>query len=189
MQPLSIGVAANCFPVDRPVASVRFVMSAAIIEALQGQPGRRFDSGQVIIQQGDQTDCLYFLIEGSVEVLKDDVPVAIASQPGVVFGEMAVLLGGPHTATVRAVKPSTFRIVENPRAFLKRSPIMCFHVSELLAKRLDSLNKYLVDVKHQFEGHDHIGMLDEMLATLLHRQPRDRVRPSDSTVRHGELPG
>ena len=66
---------------------------------------------------------------------------------------------------------------------------MCLHVCELLARRLDSLNNYLVDVKRQFEGHDHIGMVDEVLESLLHRQPRDRIRPKESTIRHGELPG
>jgi len=158
----------------------------AIIESLQGQEVRRYDSGQVVIQQGTQTDCLYFLIEGAVEVLKDDVAVATSSQPGVVFGEMAALLGGIHTATVRAVKPSAFHIVGNPREFLQSSPAMCLNVCELLARRLDSLNRYLVDVKHQFEGHDHLGMVDDVLEALLHRQPRDRVRPKESTVRHGE---
>jgi CRP-like cAMP-binding protein len=147
----------------------------------------RFDSGQIVIRQGDKTGCLYFLIEGAVEVLKDDVPVAIASQPSVVFGEMSVLLGESHTATVRAVKPSSFYIVENPQELLKSSPAICLHVCELLARRLDALNKYLVDVKQQFEGHDHIGMVDEVLETLLHRQPRNRIRPSESTLRRGEL--
>ncbi len=164
-------------------------MSSAIMEILQGREVCRVDSGQDVIQQGGNTDRLYFLIEGEVEVLKDDVPVAVASQPGVVFGEMAALLGGPHTATVRAVKPCAFYIVEKPREFLKESPAMCLHVCELLARRLDSLNKYLVDVKNQFEGHDHIGMVDQVLETLLHRQPRARVRPKESTIRHGEFPG
>ncbi len=58
----------------------------------------------------------------------------------------------------------------------------------MLARRLDSLNKYLVDVKHQFEGHDHIGMVDKVLEALLHRQPRERVRPKESTILRGELP-
>ena len=162
---------------------------SAILEALRGRPEQRFTAGQVVLQQGDQTGCLYFLIEGAVEVLKDEVPVAITSQPGVVFGEMAALLGGQHTATVRAVKPCAFYIVESPREFLRASPPMCLHVCELLARRLDSLNNYLVDVKRQFEGHDHIGMVDEVLESLLHRQPRDRIRPKESTIRHGELPG
>ncbi len=159
---------------------------SAILESLQGHERRRFEAGQFVIRQGEQTDALYFLIEGAVEVLKDDVRVATATQPGQVFGEMAVLLGGAHTASVRAVKPCDFFIVGQPREFLKASPALSLHVAELLARRLDTLNKYLVDVKHQFEGHDHIGMVDEVLEALLHRQPTARVRPRESTIRHGE---
>jgi CRP/FNR family transcriptional regulator, cyclic AMP receptor protein len=161
---------------------------SAILESLQGHELRRFDAGQFVIRQGETMEVLYFLIEGAVEVLKDDVRVATGSQPGLVFGEMAVLLGVAHTASVRAVKPCAFYIVEQPREFLKSSPALCLHVSELLARRLDALNKYLVDVKHQFEGHDHIGMVDEVLEALMHRQPTQRIRPKESTIRHGQSP-
>jgi hypothetical protein len=89
---------------------------------------------------------------------------------------------------VRAARPCAFYLVENPREFLKATPPVCLLVCELLARRLDALNKYLVDVKHQFDGHDHIGMVDEVLEALLHRQPRARTRPKESTIRHGELP-
>ncbi|MEI9865081.1 MAG: cyclic nucleotide-binding domain-containing protein [Limisphaerales bacterium] len=123
---------------------------SAILESLKGHELRRFDAGEFVIRQDGQTDALYFLIEGSVEVLKDNVRVATASQPGLVFGEMAVLLGGVHTASVRAVTPCSFYIVEKSREFLKASPVLCLHVSELLARRLDALNKYLVNVKQQF---------------------------------------
>ena len=165
-----------------------FTRMSAILESLQGHERRQFAAGELVIRQGEQTDALYFHIEGAVEILKDDVRVATASQPGLVFGEMAVLLGGAHTATVRAVKPCSFFIVEKPREFLKSSPALCLHVSELLARRLDALNKYLVNVKHQFEGHDHIGMVDEVLEALMHRQPSARIRPKESTIRHGQLP-
>ncbi|MEO8427036.1 MAG: cyclic nucleotide-binding domain-containing protein [Verrucomicrobiota bacterium] len=160
----------------------------SILELIRDCEVRHFDPGQIVIQQGEKTDRLYFLIEGAVQVLKDGVPVAAASQPGIVFGEMAALLGGNHTATVRAMKRCAFYVVGNPRDFLKASPAVCLHVCELLARRLDALNSYLVDVKGQFEGHDHLGMVDEVLEALLHRQPRDRVRPKESTIRGGELP-
>lgn len=159
-----------------------------VLEFIRDREVRRFEAGQVVIQQGETTDCLYFLIEGAVEVMKDDVPVARAAQPGVVFGELAAMLGGSHTATVRATKPSAFHIVDNPREFFQSSPAACLHVCELLARRLDALNRYLVDVKHQFDGHDHIGMVDEVLEALLHRQPNQRVRPKESTIRDGQLP-
>jgi CRP/FNR family transcriptional regulator, cyclic AMP receptor protein len=161
---------------------------SAILESLQGREVRRFAAGKFVIRQGETSETLYFLIEGAVEVVKDDVRVASAAQPGQVFGEMAVLLGVPHTASVRAVKPCAFYIVERPREFLKASPALCVHVCELLAMRLDALNKYLVNVKHQYEGHDHLGMVDEVLEALLHRQPSTRIRPKESTIQHGQLP-
>ncbi|MEO5957767.1 MAG: cyclic nucleotide-binding domain-containing protein [Opitutaceae bacterium] len=159
---------------------------SSLLELLKGREVRHFEPGQDILQQGDTTAQLYVLVEGAVDVLKDDVLVGAASQPGVVFGEMAMLLGGAHTATVRATKACSFHVIANPREFLRANPDACLFVSELLARRLDSLNRYLVDVKHQFEGHDHIGMVDKVLEALMHRQPRERKRPSESTLRHGE---
>ena len=102
--------------------------------------------------------------------------VARASEPGNVFGEMSVLLGSAHHATVRALKPSSFAVIENPREFLAASAEVTFHVAKLLAARLNSLNQYLVDVKQQYEGHDHIGMVDDVLETLMHHQPRRPVQ-------------
>ncbi len=160
-------------------------MGIAILDCLQGHERRNYDSGQMIIRQGEQTDTLYFLIEGAIEVLKDDIRVATASQPGLVFGEMAVLLNSAHTASVRAIKPCSFFLVKQPRAFLASSPALCLQISELLARRLDTLNHYLVNVKQQFAGHDHIGMVDEVLEALLHRPPSQRIRPNDSTVNFG----
>ena len=39
-----------------------------------------------------------------------------------------------------------------------------------LCLRLFNLNQYLVDLKSQFEGHDHLGMVDEVLETLMNQQ-------------------
>jgi CRP-like cAMP-binding protein len=120
---------------------------------------------------------MYVLIEGEVEVLREGIRIAKAATPGVVFGEMSALLGGPHTATVRALRPSSFAVVAEPRAFLEKSAAASLHVAELLARRLDALNKYLVDVKRQYEGHDHLGMVDQVIETLMHRHPRPKAQP------------
>ena len=116
------------------------------------------------------------LIEGEVEVVRDNVRVAIHGKAGAVFGEMSVLLGSAHTARVRTLKPSRFGVVENPLQLLASSPEASLHIARMLAKRLDALARYLVDVKQQYEGHDHLGMVDEVLETLMHRQPQ--VPPS-----------
>src|SRR2546425_386179 len=126
------------------------------LDLVRDQDQCRFETGEPILRQGETTNRLYFLIEGTVEVLKDNVRVASASEPGAVFGELSALLKIPHSATVRAVKPCSFYVVTDPLAFLKNSPPLCLLVCELLAQRLDALNKYLVDVKTQFAGHDHL---------------------------------
>jgi CRP-like cAMP-binding protein len=119
---------------------------------------------------------MFVLIEGEIEVLRDQVRVAKISEPGALFGEMHVLLGGPHHVTIRAIKPSSFALIENPRQFLASSSEASLCVAEMLAARLNTLNKYLVDVKQQYEGHDHLGMVDDVLDSLMHHQPRQSGR-------------
>lgn len=158
-------------------------MMPTILELLKDQPLREFAAGESVLDQGDQTGLLYVLIEGSVEVIKGGVTVATSSEPGAIFGDLSALLGVPHTAVVRAITASRFHVVAHAREFLTHNPALCIHLCELLARRLDAVNKYLVDVKQQFAGHDHLGMVDEVLDTLMHRQPRRRVAPRASTLR------
>ena len=147
---------------------------SGLLDLVKDRPIRQFEPGEIVLEEGGQTGVMFVLIEGDVEVLKDEVCVATASQPGVVFGEMSALLGGPHSATVRARARSTFAVVDHPRAFLEDSAEASVFVAELLARRLTSLTKYLIDVKRQYDGHDHIGMVDDVLDTLMHLQPRRR---------------
>lgn len=132
---------------------------------------RRFEAAADVIEQDKPIDSLLVLLSGAVEILRDDVRLAKTSEPGVVFGEMSMLLGGAATATVRTLEPAEFAVVENPRDFLLANPVAALHVAELLARRLQALNIYLIDVKRQYEGHDHLGMVDEVLEALMH-QPR-----------------
>lgn len=158
-----------------------------LFPALQALPVKHYDTGAKVIRQGENTGHLYFLIEGAVEVVKDDVVVAKVNEPGAIFGDLSALMGVPHTAAVRAVMPATFHVVDEPADFLQKNPSVTLHLCRMLARRLDSMNKYLVDVKQQFSGHDHLAMLDGMLDTLMHRQPRERQRPKTSTLRDPDV--
>jgi len=146
------------------------------LNLVSGCNTRDFAPGEVIMKQDSAAGPLLVLVDGEVEVLRDDIRVGKVSLSGAVFGEMSVLLGCAHTATVRALKPSRFAVIEKPHEFLISSAHASLHVATLLAKRLDALSKYLVDVKRQYEGHDHLGMVDEVLGALMHRQPRPPVR-------------
>jgi hypothetical protein len=104
-----------------------------------------------------------------------------------VFGVSSILPNSKDAVTIRALEPCVFRVVQNPRVFLKESPQICWHVCETIAHRLATLSAYLCDVQRQLPGNDHLDMLRDVLGTLLHRQPSTRIRPSESTIREGEV--
>lgn len=129
------------------------------------------EAGTELLREGTTSGRLYVLADGVLEVMRGDTQVALVSDPGAVFGEMSVLLDAPHTATVRAFMPSTVYAFDDAAAFLKSDPQIAFFVARLLAQRLNAATSYLVDLKHQYEGHgDHLGMVHEVLASLLNQQ-------------------
>lgn len=151
-----------------------------ILPLCSGLPVRTVPAGETILREGDRSGALYVLIEGSVEVLKADVQVNLVSDPGAVFGEMSVLLEAPHMATVKTTAASRFHVSEDAAAFLRSDPALSLAVSKLLARRLNAVITYLADLKRQFEGQDdHLGMVDEVLETLVHHQGEEPSPGSD----------
>jgi len=147
-----------------------------LLDFVSAENSRSIPAGGVAIEQGSQVDQLLILVSGEVEVLRDGIRVAKSTEPGVVFGEMSTLLGSVATATVKALTPAVFAVLDNPRAFLSSHPEVCLYLAELLARRLDALNKYLIDVRQQYEGHDHLSMVDQVLETLMHNQRPRQIR-------------
>jgi CRP/FNR family cyclic AMP-dependent transcriptional regulator len=156
-------------------------------ETFQRLPVQNVAAGDTVLEQGTSTGRLFILIEGKVDILKDGKPVATSSQPGDIFGDLSALLDVPHTTAVKAVTDSKFYVATDARLFLAENPTVCMHLCELLARRLVSVTDYLVAVKEQFAGHDHIGMVDEFLDKLIHRHPRKRIAPRSSTVNIPEI--
>lgn len=158
-----------------------------LLAALSDHPEQSFAAGECLIAQDDCTGRLYILIEGTVGVTKDGVTVTKTSEAGAIFGDLSALLDVPHTAAVCALTPVRCYVVPDARDFLERHPVVNLHLCKLLARRLDAVNKYLVDLKQQFAGHDHLGMVDGMLDMLMHRHPRERIVPKRSTLRDPEF--
>ncbi|HXV25606.1 MAG TPA: cyclic nucleotide-binding domain-containing protein, partial [Alphaproteobacteria bacterium] len=91
---------------------------ASILDICAGVPRRQFDSGTILLSEGETSGRLYVLAEGSVEVLRGDTQVAVIDEAGSVFGEMSVLLNRPHTATVRATSPVGVFVFDDAESFL-----------------------------------------------------------------------
>ena len=58
-----------------------------ILSYCQGLPERTFGAGEVLLVEKEKQGILYILIEGEIEVLKGDLQITTASEPGAVFGE------------------------------------------------------------------------------------------------------
>ena len=75
---------------------------------------------EVVLAAGSRTGRLLFLKEGAVAVIRQGTQIAIVDEPGAVFGEISALLDRPHTADVRALKPSQFYIADASFTWLQR---------------------------------------------------------------------
>ncbi|MGE0739955.1 MAG: Crp/Fnr family transcriptional regulator [Hyphomonadaceae bacterium] len=153
---------------------------SAIADLCRDLPVAAFEPGAVLLEEGQSTGRLFVLLDGAVEVVKGDFQINLVADRGAIFGDMSALLGIPHMATVRAVTPCTAHVIEGGEAFLQTHKEIAFQLAKLLAHRLHGVTGYLVDLKRQFEDHDdHLGMVDEILETLVHDQTAEFTPGSD----------
>ncbi|MCP3162083.1 cyclic nucleotide-binding domain-containing protein [Myxococcus qinghaiensis] len=98
---------------------------------------RDIERGEVIIRDGDQTDGLYVLLSGEVEVHKDG-HLLTRLKEGDLFGEISLLQKTPATATVTAARHTT--LLRLPRedfdALISSHPQILVLISELSDERL-----------------------------------------------------
>jgi len=104
-----------------------------------------YESGRIIIRQGDAADYVYNMTEGVAEVLVDGVNVARIGE-GEIFGAMAVLTQTARTATVRAL--TNCSVVKVPREqfteLIKDNPVTIHSLLVDMANSIINLNEQLV---------------------------------------------
>ncbi|MES1200839.1 MAG: cyclic nucleotide-binding domain-containing protein [Pseudomonadota bacterium] len=146
-------------------------MTQSIADLCRDLPVETFEPGAVLMAEGGRTGRMYVLLDGALEIAKGDFQINVVADRGAIFGDMSVLLGIPHMATVRALERSTAHVVESGEAFLKSNPDIAYLLAKILAQRLHGVTGYLVDLKRQFEDEQsHLGMVDEILESLVHDQ-------------------
>ena len=117
-----------------------------MLQKLSSLPIEAYQAGETVLAGGTTTGKLLVMIEGVVEVVRDDRRIAEVAEPGAVFGELALLLDQPHTADVRTLAPSTFYVADG-RTILRVDPTTTLYVAAVLAQRLTTVNRYLVEVR------------------------------------------
>ena len=122
---------------------------APLLTLTYSQPTLSLEPGDVLIKEGDPGGDLYVLESGRLRVERAGITLATIGSPGALIGEMSVLLGTENTATVRAEKPTTVRVVKDALAYLERQPLVALRVAMLLSQRLDATSALLVEAQKQ----------------------------------------
>lgn len=137
---------------------------------------RRYRHGEVILGQGQSVDCLRLVVSGAVRLAAvvpsgREVVVGLLGS-GDVFGEVALLGGGPSPVEARALGEETAVLAIPPgvlRELIRRMPATAEELLRLVAARL----------------HDTATALEEALA---HDVPtRISLRLRHLALAHGEM--
>ena len=115
---------------------------------------RHYAVGEVLMQQGDPSLSVHFILEGQVRVERqrrsDAQPVQLAMLgSGEIVGEMGVMVDLPRSATVTATMPTT--TLELDTASFERAarafPILHRVLAKLLSERLRRTSERVTDPK------------------------------------------
>jgi CRP/FNR family transcriptional regulator, cyclic AMP receptor protein len=150
-----------------PEAAMPIIEPGAVRDRLIACPTVAFAAGELMLRQGTVTERLLFLCEGAVAIVRDDVTLARVVEPGAVLGDMAVILGRPHSADVRAAAPSRCHVIEDAASLLRAEPELALYVMTVLASRLDAVNGLLIEARARLgEAGAQRGFLAETLDSL-----------------------
>jgi hypothetical protein len=116
----------------REIPAQELELMARLCTVVHFAPGERF------ISQGDGSDGLYILVDGEVEVSKNDLGVVNVSKAGDVIGEMGVLANQVRAANCTALVETTALHIDQTDFWdlLERSSLLSVSVIRVLVPKL-----------------------------------------------------
>ena len=123
------------------------IPNPAVLQRIMALPLATYQPGETVIAAGTKTGRLLILRKGAVTIEKEGTVIAKVTEPGAVFGELSALLNQPHTADVRTLETSEFRVA--PAELLEEDPAALLYVAAILAQRLNLANEALIDLKSE----------------------------------------
>jgi len=108
----------------------------------------KYNPGDVIINEGDTNDKIYFILEGQVSVCKGDVLLSHFGE-GEAFGEMEVLDVMPAIASIKAISQTTVMSMSNKdlrqiyKMDIKVFSLMLMNLARDLCRRLRKTDEKL----------------------------------------------
>lgn len=95
------------------VAKVPFfrdIGAALIAEVARRLKTREVTTGTAVLRRGQPGDCMYFIVSGEIEIQIQPRPLQLSD--GDFFGEIALITGGPRTASAVATRPTTLLLLD-----------------------------------------------------------------------------
>lgn len=149
----------------------------------QGELGKYYQDGEVIIRQNDVGNCMYVIQEGQVEIILEngdkEIRLAIRKE-GDFFGEMALFDRDVRSATVRALGRCRVLTVDkkNLLSRIHEDPSLAFRVLEVMSSRIRELVAEVDRLTATIPAEDH---------SSIRSKPRDGLK-IESRFRRINLP-
>jgi CRP-like cAMP-binding protein len=129
-----------------------FLDSAEESAVLSAAPTKRFDRGQLVLDQNVQLKAIFLIEDGAVRVERREgdqtVPLALL-EAGEFFGEMSFVDGGPTSARVIADEPTRLRVIDEAtiNGLIKKDPAFAGRlyrsIAAILSERLRLTSMHL----------------------------------------------
>lgn len=103
---------------------------------------QRLRTSTILFRENDPGDAFYIVLSGSVEVFVEKINKNLATiTSGKFFGELALMLAIPRTATVRALEDTTLFVINNKgfEQLLKSHPNLAEDIVQELSKHQEEL--------------------------------------------------
>ena len=134
-----------------------------LLDHCSNLPVRTYEKGDTVLKEGKQDGQLLFLKSGSVEISSGGSTITTISSPGAMLGEIAVLLGEGHTASVVALKKSVFYVLDEAEEALIKYPALSWEVSRALARRLVRAGESVSNLNKQVEFETDLNDFEMMM--------------------------
>lgn len=103
-------------------------------------------AGDIILKEGERSDCLYYIVNGIYEVILNEKKIAELNPSDVFLGEMSFLLKNKRVANV--IAKTDGKLIEiSKKSFIniiKKYPHYGLFLAKLLAKRLENNNRNII---------------------------------------------
>ncbi len=115
------------------------------LERLKPQYGKIFQTGELLIREGEKDPHVFFIVSGLVEIFLgegDKRDVLWTLEAGQILGEMSLLDNLPRTASARAMNDCEVVMLDAETFYhlISRYPSLSLKVIQLMGKRMRKMD-------------------------------------------------